>query len=57
MLETEVFHKVGRIVLIERDHLRKDMWNKSEQVMLFQKGTSEKGNRESNGKRKGEGEG
>lgn len=57
MLETEVFHKVGRIVLIKRDHLRKDTWNRSEQVMLFQEGTSERGNRESNGKRKGEGEG
>lgn len=30
MLETEVFHKVSRIVLIERDYLRKDMRDGSE---------------------------
>ena len=57
MLETEVFHKVSRIVLIERDHLRKDMRNGSEQVMIFQDGTGERRKREMNGKRKGEGEG
>lgn len=56
MLEIEGgFQKVGRIVLIERDHLRKDTLNRSEQVMLFREGTSERGNRERNGKRKGGG--
>lgn len=57
MLESEVFHKVSRTVLIERDHLKKDMRDGSEQVMIFQEGTSERGNREMNGKRKAEGEG
>lgn len=34
---------MGKIVLIERDYLREDMKDGSEQVMLFQEGTSERG--------------